>query len=39
MRPGQLGCDLGQGFLYARAAPADALTVRLSAPQEDRIAS
>jgi diguanylate cyclase len=35
----QLGCDLGQGFLYARAVPADEMTVLLSAPLEDRIAS
>jgi EAL domain-containing protein (putative c-di-GMP-specific phosphodiesterase class I) len=35
----QLGCDLGQGFLYARSVPADELTVLLSAPNENRIAS
>jgi diguanylate cyclase (GGDEF)-like protein len=28
----QLGCDLGQGFLYARAVPADEMTRLLASP-------
>ena len=35
----QLGCDLGQGFLYAKAVPPEELTVMLAAPPEARVAS
>jgi EAL domain-containing protein (putative c-di-GMP-specific phosphodiesterase class I) len=35
----RLGCDLGQGFLYAKAVPADELTVMLAAPRESLVAS
>ena len=34
----QLGCDLGQGFLYAKAVPAEELTVMLSTGGTDRAA-
>ncbi len=35
----QLGCDLGQGFLYAKAVPPEELTLMLSAPPERCVAS
>jgi EAL domain-containing protein (putative c-di-GMP-specific phosphodiesterase class I) len=35
----QPGCDLGQGFLYAKAVPPDELTLLLAAPREERVAS
>ena len=35
----ELGCELGQGFLYAKAVPADEMTRLLAAPRENRMAS
>ena len=35
----QLGCDLGQGFLYAKAVPPEELTLLLAAPRAGRVAS
>jgi EAL domain-containing protein (putative c-di-GMP-specific phosphodiesterase class I) len=34
-----LGCDFGQGYLYAKAVRADELTVLLGAPTDGRVAS
>ena len=36
---GQLGCDLGQGFLYAKAVPPDELTRLLARPRGALVAS
>jgi diguanylate cyclase (GGDEF)-like protein len=38
-RLGELGCELGQGFLYARAVPADEMTRLLAVPGDLRAAS
>ena len=35
----QLGCDLGQGYLYSRPVPPDEMTRLLSPRADDRIAS
>ncbi|MFN8634432.1 MAG: EAL domain-containing protein [Chloroflexota bacterium] len=35
----EIGCELGQGFLYAKAVPADEMTRLLAAPRDNRVAS
>lgn len=35
----ELGCDFGQGYLYAKAVRPDELTLLLAAPLDDRVAS